>query len=66
LSAIKEKIDFHVILRPSKDGEPPGALSSALRRLFTSKLPAEQKMNLAPVDIEEIQGLLPPGKSVLQ
>ncbi|MEX2680358.1 MAG: ribosome rescue protein RqcH [Candidatus Sigynarchaeota archaeon] len=63
---IKERVDFFVTLRPTKDGKSAGALSSDLKRLFTSKLSSRATENTAPIDIEDIQACIPPGKSSYQ
>ncbi len=65
-SSLKDRVDFIVSLKPSKDGESPGALSSDLKRYFSSKIAGITGEGTAPVDIEEIQGCLPPGKSTYQ
>ncbi|NMC03857.1 MAG: fibronectin-binding domain-containing protein [Candidatus Lokiarchaeota archaeon] len=64
--SLKDRADFIVTLRPSKDGESPGALSSDLKRFFTAKIDAMAGEHMAPIDIEEIQGCIPPGKSLRQ
>ncbi len=65
-SALKDRVDFLVTLKPSKDGESAGSFSSELRHIFAGKIEGLTSMNTAPIDIEEIQAYLPPGKSVYQ
>nr|MDO8086294.1 ribosome rescue protein RqcH [Candidatus Sigynarchaeum springense] len=65
-SSLKDKVDFFVSLKPAKDGESAGALSSELKRLFTSKLVSRLGENTVHVDIEDIQACIPPGKSSYQ
>jgi len=63
---LKDRVDFLVTLKPSKDGESPGALSSELKRYFQRKIEEIASDSTAPVEIEEIQGSIPSGKSNYQ
>ncbi|MBN2154063.1 MAG: NFACT family protein [Candidatus Lokiarchaeota archaeon] len=65
-SSLKERVDFLVLLKPSKDGKSPGALSSELKRHFSGKIAGVAGEGTAPVDIEEIQACIPPGKTSYQ
>lgn len=65
-SSLKDRVDFLVTLKPSKDGESAGGLSSELRHIFAGKIDGITGENTAPIDIEEIQAYLPPGKSSYQ
>lgn len=55
----------HAILKPSKDGDTGGAVASRLRKIFFEQVNKGLKNFKFPVDIEDIQACLPPGRSLL-
>lgn len=62
-STIKNQAPMVIRLKPSRDGMSSGQLASKLRKRFTHDLNQDLEGITFPIDIEEIQRSLPPGKS---
>ncbi|MFX0099438.1 MAG: ribosome rescue protein RqcH [Candidatus Hodarchaeota archaeon] len=62
-SAINDKASLVIKLKPSRDGMNSGQVASKLRKRFSYEINKDLKGITFPIDIEEIQRSLPPGKS---